>query len=142
MAAIALGRLATGNASRRLILTPWQAWIESLNGRWGVKSHVNLIAPVFSKLQDILQPAFNLFNSTGFLLAVPKKRVSHRRKRIRNHNKFPRNRKDIEICVVCGNEKLEGHLCGHCYERIKEETEQILAERPKTDLPVGLKTVL
>ena len=75
------------------------------------------------------------FCKTGILLAVPKKRVSHSRKRIRNFPKFPKNRTDIEICVVCRNHKLQGHLCGYCLERIKEETETVQAQMPSYDLP-------
>eukprot|EP00795_Rhopilema_esculentum_P014526 gene14526-5589_t len=82
--------------------------------------------------------AIEFFRETGILLAVPKKRVSHRRKRIRNHSKFPKNRTDIETCVVCGNEKLQGYLCGHCLENIREETAQVQAGWPKLDSPQPL----
>ena len=75
------------------------------------------------------------FCKTGILLAVPKKRVSHSRKRIRNFPKFPKNRTDIETCVVCRNQKLQGHLCGYCLERIREETEKVQAQMPSYDLP-------
>ena len=77
----------------------------------------------------------DLFWKTGMLLAVPKKRVSHSRKRIRNHPKFPKNRTDIEICVVCRNQKLQGHLCGVCLERIRAETEVVQEKWPGYDLP-------
>ncbi|CAH3179199.1 unnamed protein product [Porites lobata] len=51
----------------------------------------------------------------GFLLmAVPKKRTSASKKKLRNRHKWLKNRSDIETCVVCGNHKLANHLCGHC----------------------------
>ena len=79
--------------------------------------------------------AVDLFCKTGILLAVPKKRVSHSRKRIRNFPKFPKNRTDIEICVVCRNQKLQGHLCGYCLDRIRTETAEAQAKMPSYDLP-------
>lgn len=77
----------------------------------------------------------DLFVRSGILLAVPKKRVSHSRKRIRNFPKFPKVRTDIEVCVVCRNEKLRGHLCGYCLEGIRKETEEVQAKWPSYDLP-------
>lgn len=77
----------------------------------------------------------DLFWKSGILLAVPKKRVSHSRKRIRNFPKFPKNRTDIEICVVCRNEKLHGHLCGYCLENTRKKTEEVHATWPSYDLP-------
>ena len=78
------------------------------------------------------------FGKTGFLLAVPKRRVSHSRKRIRNFPKFPKNRTDIEICPVCRYHKLQGHLCGYCLERIRAETAEVQAEMPSYDLPQSM----
>ncbi len=134
-------RMSLLQASKSILLSPLRLWAAELNRIAIARSQVGIIAPVLNKLRDILMPAFNLFNSTGFLLAVPKKRVSHRRKRMRNRNKFPKNRTDIEICVVCGNEKLEGHLCGQCYEKVKEETQRIRTQMRSTDLPIGLKGI-
>ena len=59
----------------------------------------------------------------GFLLmAAPKKKVTPHKKKLRNRHKQLKNRTDIEICAICGNYKLEKHLCGHCVEKIKKET--------------------
>lgn len=44
--------------------------------------------------------------------------------KLRNWYKQFKNRMDIEICVVCGNYKVEGQLCGYCVERIKKEMKE------------------
>lgn len=66
----------------------------------------------------------------GFLLmAVPKKRTTTHKRKLRNRHKQLRNRTDIEICAMCGNYKIENHLCGHCVERIKEKTKEFRKEQ-------------
>jgi len=80
----------------------------------------------------------DFFGRTGILLAVPKRRVTHSRKRIRNFPKFPKNRTDIEICPVCRNHKLQGHLCGYCLERIRTETAEVQGQMPNYDLPQSM----
>ena len=78
-----------------------------------------------SSISSLLQPAFDDIIDTGLWLAAPKNRTSRIKKRMKNRNKFLKNREDIETCVVCGNTKLIGHLCGHCYSEIKRETASV-----------------
>ena len=63
------------------------------------------------------------------LMAVPKKRTSASKKKLRNRHKWLKNRSDIETCVVCGNHKLANHLCGHCVEEVREKTAEFRKER-------------
>ena len=66
----------------------------------------------------------------GFLLmAVPKKRTSASKKKLRNRHKWPKNRSDIETCAVCGNFKLENHLCGYCVKDVRRKTKEYRKER-------------
>ncbi|PWN19567.1 hypothetical protein BCV69DRAFT_237307, partial [Microstroma glucosiphilum] len=50
-----------------------------------------------------------------FLNAVPKKKVSHSRKRMRAANKGLKDRVDFVHCQACGNPKLAHHICASCF---------------------------
>lgn len=63
-------------------------------------------------------------NDSFLWMAVPKRKTTPSKKKLRHRHKWLKNRTDIEMCVVCGNSKLVGHLCGHCLEKISEETRQ------------------
>lgn len=66
----------------------------------------------------------------GFLLmAVPKKRTSASKKKLRNRHKWLKNRSDIETCVVCGNFKLDNHLCGYCVKDVRRKTIEFRKEK-------------
>ena len=82
--------------------------------------------PFLPSLRDLIPP---------FLLAVPKKKVSHSRKAMRSANKGLKdkqseghfqsvsfvvlnNRTDLVHCPGCGSAKLAHHLCSHCYSSI------------------------
>ncbi|KAI8874452.1 hypothetical protein GQ42DRAFT_116129, partial [Ramicandelaber brevisporus] len=54
------------------------------------------------------------------LLAVPKKRTTHRKKRMRSTNKGLKNRKDIVPCPGCGAPKLEHRVCGKCFVSVRQ----------------------
>lgn len=61
----------------------------------------------------------------GFLwMAAPKQKTTPSKKKLRHRHKWLKNRTDIELCVVCGNHKLVGHLCGHCLEKVNQETRE------------------
>jgi len=79
----------------------------------------------------------------GFLLmAVPKKKTTPHKKKIRNRHRQLKNRADIEICAICGNHKLENHLCAHCVERIKEETKKVRKERNEDSIEWPIPDIL
>ncbi|KAJ6519865.1 hypothetical protein C8R45DRAFT_1204947 [Mycena sanguinolenta] len=50
-----------------------------------------------------------------FVLAVPKKKVSHSRKSMREANKGLKDKHNIVNCPACGAPKLAHHLCNQCY---------------------------
>ncbi|KZO98370.1 hypothetical protein CALVIDRAFT_41656 [Calocera viscosa TUFC12733] len=61
----------------------------------------------------LIQHLLDLF--PPFLLAVPKKKVSHSRKAMRSANKGLKDKINIVNCPACGAAKLSHHLCQRCY---------------------------
>jgi large subunit ribosomal protein L32 len=91
----------------------------------------NWAVPSLQSLLDLFPP---------FLLAVPKKKVSHSRKAMRSANKGLKDKKsmpysplgindfltcslctDIVSCPACGQAKLAHHLCGECFSNMKRK---------------------
>ncbi|CAG5122486.1 unnamed protein product [Candidula unifasciata] len=73
-------------------------------------------------------PLTSIFN--GILLAVPKHRRSLEKRLFRKHrftgfmeHAMPKN--TIIPCLECGNFKEKGHLCGHCYDKVRKETKEM-----------------
>lgn len=62
-----------------------------------------------SSLLEILPP---------IILAVPKSKVSHSRKRMRSANKGLKEKLNIITCPGCGRAKRAHHLCPYCYSEI------------------------
>lgn len=56
------------------------------------------------------------------LWAVPKKKTSHSKKRMRASNKGLKQAENITSCPACGNAKLMHHMCRHCYQEIKHRS--------------------
>ena len=73
-------------------------------------------------------PSNTYLNGDILWMAVPKKRTSKKVKWLRHQRKFIKNREDIETCSVCGSAKLMNHLCGTCFERIQQSTEEVLKD--------------
>ena len=72
---------------------------------------------------------------TGLLLmAVPKKKTTPSKKKLRHRHKWLKNRTDIETCAVCGNTKLMNHLCGNCLERVRTETAEQRREHKQDEM--------
>ncbi|KAI9460954.1 hypothetical protein BJY52DRAFT_1117506 [Lactarius psammicola] len=65
--------------------------------------------PFLPSLLDLIPP---------FLLAVPKKKVSHSRKAMRSANKGLKDKQNLVHCPGCGSAKLAHHLCPQCYSSI------------------------
>ena len=64
------------------------------------------------------------------LWAVPKKRTSHSKKRMRMAHKYLKPKTNYQTCPKCGNLKLCHVLCGHCFR----ETMKLTAEFRKNML--------
>ena len=59
----------------------------------------------------------------SILRAVPKKKTSHSKKRMRASNKGLEDRKTVG-CPGCGRQKLPHHLCAHCFVEMRKEWKQ------------------
>lgn len=57
--------------------------------------------------------------------AVPKKRTSYTRKRIRNGRKYLHPKLNYITCPECKNLKLLHVLCGHCLKETMRKTADI-----------------
>ena len=58
----------------------------------------------------------------GFLWAVPKKRTSHSKKRMRMAHKYLKPKHHYQTCPRCQNLKLQHMLCGHCFRETMKRT--------------------
>jgi large subunit ribosomal protein L32 len=56
------------------------------------------------------------------LAAVPKRRNSHQRRRLRMQNKWLKPLKNIAQCADCGSPKLMHHLCPQCAKLTEKTT--------------------
>ncbi|CAG8510043.1 4173_t:CDS:1 [Funneliformis caledonium] len=63
---------------------------------------------------------FGLAQILGPILwAVPKKKTSHSKKRMRSANKGLKDKTNIVDCLGCGQKHLVHHLCHNCYKDFK-----------------------
>uniref|UniRef100_A0A023FDC9 Large ribosomal subunit protein bL32m n=1 Tax=Amblyomma cajennense TaxID=34607 RepID=A0A023FDC9_AMBCJ len=101
------------------------------------RPHPAALCPVGLPVCDVDQD--NGQEDKGIVWAVPTRRVSLERRMMRriSHPFFKIKPKDyIKSCHVCGHFHLAHTICGHCYQRVKEETEQLrdaIAEELKLD---------
>lgn len=58
----------------------------------------------------------------GILWAVPKKRTSHSKKRMRMAHKYLKPKHNYQTCPQCQNFKLQHMLCGHCFRETMKRT--------------------
>ena len=59
----------------------------------------------------------------GILLwAVPKRRTSHSKKRMRMAHKYLKPKHHYQTCQQCGNLKLQHMLCSHCFREVMKRT--------------------
>lgn len=79
------------------------------------------------------------FTWEGLLLwAVPKKRTSHSKKRMRSRHKYLQCRCDYTVCPQCKNLKLLHVLCAYCLK----ETLKATAEMRRAELQVKVQQVV
>ncbi|CAN6651657.1 large ribosomal subunit protein bL32m [Trichomonascus vanleenenianus] len=78
-----------------------------------------------------------LFQDSGIVLAVPKKKTSHQKKRQRQLS--PRNKinplNNLNRCPACGNFKRAHTLCMHCVNEIKGLWKKESPVAPQKKLP-------
>eukprot|EP01134_Creolimax_fragrantissima_P004661 CFRG4661T1 len=64
--------------------------------------------------------------SSGFLLmAVPKRKTTPSRRKVRQHDKYPQNIQNVSRCHQCGEAKLLHALCWPCTKKVLIETANI-----------------
>jgi|GEM_PF-188246 len=51
----------------------------------------------------------------GLLMAVPKRRTTHRVKRLRMTHKWPQLKQSFVSCAACNQKHLPHHLCPWCF---------------------------
>jgi len=90
----------------------------------------NWVIPSLQSLLELFPP---------FLLAVPKKKVSHSRKSMRSANKGLKDKKNIVSCPACGQPKLAHNLCADCYSTIARKGWRVLSEPDEVDMRVRKK---
>lgn len=61
----------------------------------------------------------------GYLWAVPKKRTSHSKKRMRMAHKYLKPKHHYQTCPHCQNLKLQHMLCGHCFRETMKRTAEL-----------------
>ena len=67
----------------------------------------------------------------GFLWAVPKKRTSHSKKRMRMTKKYLKPIRHYTVCDKCQNLKLLHVLCGYCLKEILKKTAAMRLEEQR-----------
>ena len=87
------------------------------------------LLPPFSPVYDTTGPVLggddgvgSLLNWDGLLWAVPKKRTSHSKKRMRMAHKYLKSKGHYTVCPNCQNLKLLHVLCGHCLKETLRQT--------------------
>ena len=69
---------------------------------------------------------------SSILWAVPKKRTSHSKKRLRMQSKWLKPRQNYTLCLKCGNPKLLHVLCGVCFRKTMQQTAEYRKKHAKT----------
>ncbi|KAJ3359141.1 hypothetical protein GGF32_009588 [Allomyces javanicus] len=64
----------------------------------------------------------------SIVLAVPKSRTTHGKKRMRMSNKGLKNREDIVPCPACKAPKLLHHACPACLSKIDKNRAEVLSK--------------
>ncbi|CAH1761648.1 7430_t:CDS:1 [Entrophospora sp. SA101] len=76
----------------------------------------NILNRLWRKIQQKTGFAVGLVEIFGpIVLAVPKKKTSHSKKRMRSANKGLKDKVNVIQCPGCGRKNLIHHLCFHCY---------------------------
>ena len=95
------------------------------------------LTPALAPLDPLLEKTEEGDCWDGLLWAVPKKRTSYTRKRIRNAPKHLKPRSDYITCPECKNLKLLHVLCGYCLKETLRKT----ADMRKNELELRLQAL-
>ncbi|KAI8904326.1 hypothetical protein EDD86DRAFT_194879 [Gorgonomyces haynaldii] len=76
-----------------------------------------LALPTLSTQRTRLIPTLlDIFNQ--WVMATPKKKTTHRKKRLRMATKWTKPMRNIRQCPMCGSDKLNHHLCLNCMSKL------------------------
>ena len=100
------------------------------------------LPPPFSPVYDTSGLQHNgvsgLLDWGGLLWAVPKKRTSHSKKRMRMAHKYLKPKGHYSVCPNCQNLKLLHILCGHCLKETLRLTAKMRRDQIEKKLVSGL----
>ncbi|CAD5118182.1 DgyrCDS6911 [Dimorphilus gyrociliatus] len=94
------------------------------------------VAPPVQQSSENNQLSLKDIVNDSILWAVPKSRRSverrfTRRMRFHKHFEHATPKKNITPCLECGNWMERGTICGHCYEKVRDETEEMQNKIPE-----------
>ncbi|EGD81799.1 50S ribosomal protein L32 [Salpingoeca rosetta] len=72
----------------------------------------------------------SVFGTSIVLMAVPKRRTSHSKKRMRMTTKYLKNKSHYQKCKHCGELCMRHHICPGCIELWKKQNPQHSSESP------------
>lgn len=108
-----------------IVFAPARSWFAPFLQRWVAPLSLLPAAIALPSLQSLLELL------PPIVLAVPKKKVSHSRKAMREANKGLKDKLNIVNCPACGMPKLAHNLCTQCYRGLtagwKEEAREASA---------------
>eukprot|EP01147_Barroeca_monosierra_P007913 gene7913-10006_t len=76
------------------------------------------------KLLSRLDDQLSVFDTSILLMAVPKRRTSHSKKRMRMTTKYLENKSHYITCKHCGSVYARHHICFGCIKLWKEQQQQ------------------
>ena len=106
--------LRSGGTRQYSLTAPMEQESSALERTLGADLTVNALAGATAGFLEGLRNVWETI-----LRAVPKKKTSHSKKRMRSSNKGLKNRTDIVPCPGCGRHRMMGHICRHCLRDIR-----------------------
>lgn len=113
-----LGKLLSQPAT----LLPWTTTVGRLADSLPRAYPRGLLEKLFGQI-DKPQDERDFFSNNGILLAVPKKKVSHQKKRQKLYGPGSKQLKMINHlnkCPSCGHQKRANTLCMYCFDEIRK----------------------
>ncbi|QLL32127.1 hypothetical protein HG536_0C02960 [Torulaspora globosa] len=113
-----LGRILSQSA----VLLPWTATFGRAVDSLPVAYPIGLLEKLFGQ-RDRRKDERDFFSNNGILLAVPKKKVSHQKKRQKLYGPGSKQLKMINHlnkCPSCGHQKRANTLCMYCFDEIRK----------------------
>lgn len=116
--------LDPNSLSKAATLLPWSTSIGGISIKNPLRAPVGLQKWLQRREENRLNDqnvSNDFFSNNGILLAVPKKKVSHQKKRQKLYGPGSKQLKmmhNLNKCPACGHFKLANALCMHCVEEV------------------------